>query len=183
MHTNITFITGNANKAAVVAKWLDHPIAHHKLDLDEIQSTDLKTIVNHKVRQAFAAVKQPVLVEDVSFEIHALGRLPGPFIKWFIQELGLDGICNLLNKQADRSATIKICYCLYDGKDVHFFEAEKPGLLATEPKGAGWGFENIFIPEGYEITRGEMDEATSAATSHRKAALDKLSAYLQTLVP
>jgi non-canonical purine NTP pyrophosphatase (RdgB/HAM1 family) len=183
MPKNLTFITGNANKAAAVAKWLDHPIAHHELDLDEIQSIDLRTIVEHKAKQAFAVIGQPVLVEDVSFEIHALGRLPGPFIKWFIQELGLDGICNLLDNKTDRSVTVKICYGLYDGDEMHFFEAEKRGKLAMRPGGTGWGFENIFIPEGSDITRGEMDEETSAATSHRKAALDKLSAYLKSLEP
>ena len=48
--TNITFITGNQNKADYLAKYLGHSVDHVKLDLDEIQSLDLKEIVEHKVR-------------------------------------------------------------------------------------------------------------------------------------
>jgi hypothetical protein len=40
----ITFITGNQGKADYLAKYLDHPVAHRKIDLDEIQSMDLDTV-------------------------------------------------------------------------------------------------------------------------------------------
>lgn len=179
MAIELTFITGNANKAAQVAKWIDYPMTHHALDLEEIQSLDLKTIVDHKAKQAFKTLNKPVLVEDVSLEIHALGRLPGPFIKWFIQELDLTGVCKLLDNHKDRSATVRICYGLCENGNVQFFEAEVQGSISKEPKGSGWGFDNIFTPKSYTITRGQMDEATSTATSHRKAALKKLTAYLR----
>jgi inosine/xanthosine triphosphate pyrophosphatase family protein len=58
--TTITFITGNQNKADYLAKYLDHPVSHQKVELDEIQSLDLQTIVEHKVRQAYEVVKKPV---------------------------------------------------------------------------------------------------------------------------
>jgi len=61
-----------------------------KIDLDELQSLDLRVIVEHKVRQAYEKVGGPVLVEDVSLEFLALGRIPGPFIKFFEQEIGLE---------------------------------------------------------------------------------------------
>ena len=47
-----------------------------KLDLDEIQSLDLREIVEHKVRQAYEKCGKPVLVENASLEFTALGRLP-----------------------------------------------------------------------------------------------------------
>ena len=83
----ITFITGNQKKADYLAQYLGLNIEHVKLDLDEIQSLDLREIVEHKVRQAYAKVGKPVLVEDVSLIFSELGKLPGPFIKFFEQEL------------------------------------------------------------------------------------------------
>ena len=68
---NITFITGNQDKADYLAKYLGLPVKHIKLDLDEIQSLDLSSIVEHKVRQAYDKIKTPVIVEDVSLEFTA----------------------------------------------------------------------------------------------------------------
>jgi inosine/xanthosine triphosphate pyrophosphatase family protein len=61
----IIFITGNQKKADYLAKYLGLSIEHEKIDLDEIQSLDLREIVEHKVKQAYAKVGKPVLVEDV----------------------------------------------------------------------------------------------------------------------
>lgn len=63
--TTIVFITGNQGKADYLANFLDFPVEHIKLDLDELQSMDLRVIVEHKIRQAYAIVKKPVIVEDV----------------------------------------------------------------------------------------------------------------------
>lgn len=79
---NITFITGNQNKADYLAKYLGHAVDHVKLDLEEIQFLELKEIVEHKVRQVYEKIKKSVIVEDVVLEFEALGGLPGPFIKF-----------------------------------------------------------------------------------------------------
>ena len=75
MHS-ITFITGNQKKADYLAKYLGLEVLHEKVDLDELQSLDLREIVEHKVRQAYKKVGKPVIVEDVSLTFTALGRLP-----------------------------------------------------------------------------------------------------------
>lgn len=170
----LTFITGNANKARAIAKWLDYPIMHQKLDLAEIQSLNLKEVVDHKARQAFAELGAPVLVEDVALELAAFNSFPGPLVKWLVESVDVKGICKMLDGK-DRSATVRICYGLCDGDEVQFFEVAKSGTIAQEPRGEGWGFEQIFINDGFDITRAEMDESTHEATSHRKAALDMLS--------
>ena len=84
---SITFITGNQKKADYLARYLGFPIEHIKLDLEEIQSMELQEIVEHKVKQAYEKIKKPVIVEDASLEFTALGKLPGPFIKFFIEEM------------------------------------------------------------------------------------------------
>jgi inosine triphosphate pyrophosphatase len=177
----ITFITGNANKARYVAQWLGRDVPHHKLDLDELQTFDLHELVEHKARQAYDILKTPVLIEDAQLAFTALGRLPGPFIKWFIEELNYPGLVKLLDGYEDRSAYGVCCYALFDGKDMRFFEGDMHGTIAREAKGSGgFGFDPVFINDGYTITRAEMTEDDYANTSYRKKALDKLIAYLKT---
>ncbi|HSX28418.1 MAG TPA: non-canonical purine NTP pyrophosphatase [Candidatus Saccharimonadales bacterium] len=182
MATKLTFITGNAGKAAYVAKALGQLIDHHKLDLDELQSMDLRTIVAHKVQQAYDHLQAPVLVEDVALECHALGRLPGPFIKWFIEEAGNQKICDMLGAFEDRSATARICYGLHDGTTVQFFEASMEGHIAAAPRGGqGFGWDQIFVSQGMDRTRAELTEAENHATSMRYEPLQKIAAWLKNL--
>jgi non-canonical purine NTP pyrophosphatase (RdgB/HAM1 family) len=110
---SITFITGNQKKADYLAKYLGFPIEHIKLDLDELQSLSLREIVEHKVRQAYAKVGKPVIVEDVSFEFCALGRLPGTFIKFFVDEISLEKIISLLDGK-DKRAIARAMIGYYD---------------------------------------------------------------------
>jgi len=154
----LTFITGNQNKADHLAKHLGTEIAHHKVDLDEIQSTDLHAIVEHKVKQAYEILKTPVLVEDVSLEFTALGHLPGPFIKFFVENSGLEACCRMLDGFDDRSAIGRCTFGYYDGDQVRFFDGELPGKIALNPRGNnGFGWDKIFIPDGYTTTRAELD--------------------------
>jgi inosine/xanthosine triphosphate pyrophosphatase family protein len=76
MNSQITFITGNPKKAEYLSKYLSFPVLHEKIELDEIQSTDLREIVEYKVRQAYDKIKSPVLVEDVSLVFEDFGQLP-----------------------------------------------------------------------------------------------------------
>ncbi len=176
----LTFVTGNAHKADYVAKVLGQQISHHKLDLDEIQSLDLTKIVEHKVKQAYGILKSPVLVEDVALEMHAFGRLPGPFIKWFTDEIGNAEICKMLGQQHDRAATAKICYGFFDGKTLRFFNGEMKGKIATSPKGDnGFGWDKIFIKDGMSQTRAELTEVEEKSTSMRKEPLKRLATFLK----
>lgn len=154
---NVTFITGNQHKADYLSRLLELDIAHQKVDQDELQSLDLHEIVEHKLRQAYELVKSPVLVEDVGLEFCALGQLPGPFIKWFIESAGEEACCRMLDGFEDRSAIIRCTFGYYDGKDMTFFDAETCGRISDHPKGEnGFGFDKIFISEGDAITLAEM---------------------------
>lgn len=153
----VTFITGNQNKADYLAKLLEMPVEHQKVELDELQSLDLHEIVEHKVRQAYGVVKSPVLVEDVSLEFTALGKLPGPFIKFFVDDAGDEACCKMLDGFDDRTATIRCTFGYFDGVKVEFFDSVMGGRISIEPRGEnGYGFDRIFINDGYDITRAEM---------------------------
>lgn len=159
------FITGNQSKADYLSRQLGVELAHQKVDLDELQSTDLHTIVAHKLQQAYDVVKQPVLVEDVSLAYNALGDLPGPYIKWFVEHAGDEACCRMLDGFGDRSAVIRCTFGYYDGTDMTFFDSELPGSISGEPRGEnGFGFDRFFINEGYDITRAEMTQEENERT-------------------
>lgn len=180
MLPKITYITGNKNKLLQVQKFMSIPLEYKDLDLAEIQSLDLQEIVKHKAIQAFMAVCTPVLIDDVSIIFPALGKLPGPFIKWFLKELKPEGICNLLSKYPDKSAVVELCLGYYDGKDFQTFSESIKGSVAEKPVGEnGFGFDVLFIPEGYTITRAQMNTEDFEKTSPRKAALMKFEEYLK----
>src|SRR5712671_3544589 len=119
---DIIFITGNQSKADYLALWLQHPIEHQKLDLDELQSLDPFEVIEHKAREAYEKVQRTVLVEDVALSFNALGgKLPGTLIKWFLQEMDNEGMLRMLSAFDDRRATASIIYGLYDGQALHTF--------------------------------------------------------------
>jgi XTP/dITP diphosphohydrolase len=63
---------------------------------------------------------------------------------------------------------------------LRFFEGTMQGTIAHEARGTGgFGFDPIFINDGYTKTRAEMSEEEYAKTSYRKKALDKLIAFLK----
>lgn len=172
------FITGNQKKADYLSKYLGHPVDHLKVDLDEIQSLDLKEVVRHKMLQAYAQVQRPVLVEDVSLEFIALGRLPGTFIRWFLEELSLEQICELLNGK-DRSAIARCVFGYFDGKEEHYFEGGLQGSIPKKPAGAGgYGWDSIFIPEGYEVTRAELSDEDDKLTYLKIKPFDQVKVFL-----
>ncbi len=178
MDKNITFITGNQNKADYLARYLGFPVKHVKLDLDEIQSLELKEITEHKVKQAYDKIKSPVIVEDVSLEFAALGRLPGRFIRFFIDELSFETICSLLDGKS-REATARCVFAYYDGINLELFEGGLPGSIATAPAGkGGYGFDPIFIPEGYAVTRAELSEEDDKKTYLQMKPFEKLKEFL-----
>ncbi len=159
MTTQPIFITGNQNKADYLAQMLGVPLEHRKIELDEIQSTKLEEIVEHKVKQAYEIAKEPVLVEDVGLAFTALGGLPGPFIKYFTDiPNGLERLCRMLDGFDDRSVRAECVYGYYDGEKLELFRGGLDGTIATSPRGdGGFGWDKIFEPEGYDgRTRAEL---------------------------
>lgn len=179
---NLTFITGNKNKVKIISEFLGYKIKHKDLDVDEIQSLDLDEVVAKKAKEAYRMVKSPVLVEDVSLVFSAFGNLPGPYIKWFLKDLGPTGCCRILNHyKKDRSAIGTLAFCYFDGKTLKIFKAKRVGRIAPYPKGnKGFGWDPIFIEQGQKLTWGEMEPKDAGATKMRKDALQRLEQYLRT---
>jgi inosine triphosphate pyrophosphatase len=177
------FITGNQSKADYLSRQLGIKLEHQKVELDELQSTDLHVIVEHKLKQAYDICKKPVLVEDVSLVFNALGGLPGPYIKWFNEYAGEQACCRMLDGFEDRSAIIRCTFGYFDGKRMEFFDSELPGTIADEPRGKnGFGFDRFFINEGYDITRAEMTQEENERTyAEQMKPFGKVRAFLEEL--
>jgi non-canonical purine NTP pyrophosphatase (RdgB/HAM1 family) len=159
--SKVVFVTGNANKAKYFSELIGMPIDYHSIEGHEIQSLDLKEIAKHKAKLAYEQLKRPVIVEDVSLVISCLGKLPGPFIKWFIEELGLEKICRLVDGDKNRRAVASSIYAYFDGEVFKYFEGSLNGTIADNPRGDGsFGWNPTFIPDGAQQTLGEMDDET-----------------------
>lgn len=175
---NLTFITGNQKKADYLAKYLGFPVKHTKLDLDEIQSLDLKEIVEHKVRQAYGKIKSPVIVEDVSLEFEALNGLPGPFIRFFVDKVPFETICSMINGKS-RRAIAKCVFGYYDGETLKLLEGGLNGKIAEIPAGeSGYGWDRLFIPDGYSVTRAQLSEEDDQRTYLQIKPLAELKKFL-----
>jgi inosine triphosphate pyrophosphatase len=179
----IVFVTGNPNKLqeleAIAPPELQFDA--EKIDLDEIQDLDVRRIVEHKLRQAYATVKRPVIVEDVSAELVSLNGLPGPFIKFFEKQLGR-GALYTLSKVTDDAVTIRCVAGYFDGIRMLFGEGIVEGTI-TAPRGEnGFGFDCVVVPnnqpDGRNRTVAEMSTEEKNAVSHRAQALTNLLAQI-----
>lgn len=150
-------------------------LENKKIELDEIQSLDLHEIINHKLRQAYEIVQQPVIVEDVSAELEVLNGLPGPFIKFFEERLGNDALFKLAGEGARAKIVCSMGY--FDGQQSIVVDGIVEGSI-TRPRGNdGWGFDFCFMPDGLSQTYAELGAEKKSTLSHRhKAAMNMLAA-------
>ena len=175
----LIFITGNPGKAEEISRYLGFPVEHVSLDLDEIQSLDLEEIVKDKAMRAYEKVGKSVLVEDVSFVFNAFGRLPGPLIKWFLAELGNEGLCRLVDGKENKTCVATVCYGLCDGKTVKFVSGSMEGTVADHPRGENsFGWASVFVPVGMSKTYAELSNEEQASIAMRRKALEKLHTLL-----
>ena len=179
----LVLVSSNKNKAREVERILEIPIEIKEIDLDEIQELDLEKVALHKLNQAFEIVKSPVIIDDVSFEVEEWKGFPGPLIKWLLKASGGDNanvMLKMLDGVSDRSAVAKLAVGFHDGKTARVFIGESKGIVATEIRGDnGFGWDPVFIPEGYDQTFAQMTPSEKDKISHRGRALAKLHDFLQ----
>ncbi|CAI2378333.1 unnamed protein product [Moneuplotes crassus] len=152
-----------------------------KLDLDEYQGTP-EEIVTKKAKLAATHTDNPVLVEDVSLCFNAYKGLPGPYIKDFLKQLGTEGLYKMVSGFDDHTAYAQCIFAYCENKDSEpvLFVGKNEGKI-VEPRGdTSFGWDPVFLPDGYEQTYAEMDKATKNSISHRSRSVAKLKEYLQT---
>lgn len=178
---DLTIVTTNKNKLTEINEILGTNHEVSKIDIPEIQSLDLDEVITHKAKAAFAKIKKPVLVEDISFEIKALNGLPGPFVKFFLSHIGTEGTVKLI-KGRKTDTTVTAAAAVYDGKSLKIFKGKVSGTLSKKNRGeGGFGFDKVFIPRGYQETYAQMSQALKNKISHRALALKKVKQFLSEL--
>ncbi|XP_023526105.1 inosine triphosphate pyrophosphatase [Cucurbita pepo subsp. pepo] len=170
----VTFVTGNAKKLEEVRAILGNsvPFRSLKLDLPELQG-EPEDISKEKARLAAIQVNGPVLVEDTCLCFNALKGLPGPYIKWFLEKIGHEGLNNLLLAYEDKSAYASCIFSFSLGPEAEpiTFVGNTPGKIVL-PRGPNdFGWDPIFQPDGYDQTYAEMSKEEKNKISHRYRAL------------
>lgn len=177
------FVTGNANKLREVTQILgdDFPwtIVAKNIDLPELQG-EPDDISIQKCKLAAAEIKGPVIVEDTCLCFNALGGLPGPYIKWFLEKLKPEGLFKLLSGWEDKTgyALCTFAYSTGNSEDeVQVFHGKTDGVI-VEPRGPrDFGWDPCFQPDGFDQTYAELDKSVKNSISHRRKALNALKEY------
>lgn len=170
----VSFVTSNLNKLREAQDILGFDLEQVDVDLAEIQSLDVKEVCEDKARKAYEILHKPVMVEDTGLYVEAWDGFPGALIKWMEKHMGNSGICSALAEE--RRCTARTCVTIYDGKEIRNFIGEIRGKVADNPKGnSNFGWDPIFIPEGYEKSFAEIDNKDEI--SMRSRALAKMAEY------
>ncbi len=171
----ITLVTGNKHK---LAEWQrlfppSFKLVAIDVDLDEIQSLDVKAIVADKARRAYKKIGKPVIVDDISAGLDELDGLPGPFIKFFVNTLGKGALYKLAGNK-ETKATVTNVAAYYDGKNMIYGIGEIHGRVVAPRGGDGFGFDFSFVPDGHTKTFSEMGPETKDKISHRLLDIETL---------
>jgi len=116
-----------------------------------------------KARTVYDFCSIPVLADDSGICVDALGGSPGVFSARYAgpdatDMANNDKLLQELQHVADRNAYYIAVLCLIVNGKAHYFEGRCDGRIAYEPKGSGgFGYDPLFIPDGYDRTFGEID--------------------------
>ncbi len=179
----IKFITGNKNKfSEIQSMLLPLEVEQFDVNLVEIQSLDAHEIIQHKLEEATKHNQGEFIVEDTSLYLECLqNKLPGPYIKWFLESLQPQGIADLTIKMGNPKALAVTLIGYANNGKIQFFEGRNQGqiVLPIGDKDFGWG--PIFKPDGFNKTYGQMDRDEKYSVSMRAVASLKLKEYLQSI--
>jgi inosine triphosphate pyrophosphatase len=141
-------------------------------------------IALEKCRLASLQINGACIIEDTSLCYNALGGLPGPYIKCFLDKIGLDGLNNILSVYEDKSAYAQTIFAYTKGKGepIELFIGRIDGNIVPARGSLGFGWDAIFQPNGeYNQTFGEMEQYKKNAISHRYLALQKVKERINIL--
>ena len=94
-------------------------------------------------------------------------------------EVNIRQLLSDLDGKEDRSAQLRTSIALIYKGQTYSFEGIVKGRIAKESAGdTGFGYDPVFIPEGYNKTFGQMDSDTKNTISHRAHAVNQLCEFL-----
>ncbi|MDH5752574.1 MAG: RdgB/HAM1 family non-canonical purine NTP pyrophosphatase [Deltaproteobacteria bacterium] len=175
------FATSNTHKVRETENYLGLEIKSAPLELTEPQTLDMEELARHKALEAWDKLGRPVMVEDTALVFHGWKGLPGPFIRFFIENMGLEGLYKALEGFPDKSAEAICTIGYHDGHRVSCFHGHVKGHICPPRGEQGFGWDPIFVPEGSELSFAEMSLDQKQRFSMRAQALEKFSQHLDLL--
>ena len=156
-------------------------------DVDETGTTFQENAVL-KARGFAIQTKELCLADDSGLEVEALGNAPGVYSARFAgadtgYDVKIPKLLALLDDTGDRARRARfVCVmALADpqGRVIHTANGVCAGTIANRPRGTnGFGYDPIFIPDGFDKTFGELEETTKREISHRGIAARLILRYL-----
>ncbi len=125
-----------------------------------------------------------VFADDSGLEVEALGGAPGVYSARYAgipknDEANNKKLLEELKKHTNRKARFVTIITLILNKEPFYFEGEIKGTVAFEPRGtSGFGYDPLFIPQGYRSTFAELEADVKNTISHRALAVKKLVEFL-----
>lgn len=186
----IVFATNNLNKLQEVREILKDQyqvIGLKDLNFDQELAEDGDTFEKNALQKAkFIAEKFKIacFAEDAGLEIQALNQDPGVFSARYAgnQRSDKDNIALLLKNLEgikNRKARFKAVIALVDGQNTLYFDGIVNGRISLAPIGSGgFGYDPVFIPDGYEDSFAQLGKDIKNSISHRAKAIKKLIDFL-----
>lgn len=189
----LVFATNNAHKLEEVRQILGDRFTVHSLkeigcteDIPETGDTFQDNALQ-KARYVKEHYGYDCFADDTGLEVKALGGAPGVHSARYAgdhdSEANMTKLLRELEKKPDRSAQFRTVVALIlNGQEV-LFEGIVTGKIATERHygQSGFGYDPLFIPDGFTETFSQMSPESKNQVSHRGRAVRKLADYLKTL--
>jgi len=161
------------------------------LDLPEPEETGASFEDNAalKARLAAAASRLPALADDSGLVVPALAGAPGIYsARWAGPgkdfHPAMERVQRKLGDKDRRAHFVAVLALASPDGGMEIFHGEAHGHLVWPPRGdKGFGYDPMFVPDGYELTFGEMDAPLKHQISHRARAFAKLAASFEAWLP
>ncbi|MBQ3239213.1 MAG: non-canonical purine NTP diphosphatase [Bacteroidaceae bacterium] len=188
MKQKIVFATNNTHKLEEVASILGE--SYEVMSLREIGCHDdipetADTFAGNAIQKA-RYIKEhygyDCFADDSGLEVDALGGAPGVFSARYSgggSEANMEKLLHNLTEKNERGAQFRTVIALLVGEETHLFEGIVRGTIIHERRGeGGFGYDPIFVPEGYDLTFAQLGSEVKNRISHRAKAVEKLAEYL-----
>jgi non-canonical purine NTP pyrophosphatase (RdgB/HAM1 family) len=174
-----TLVTGNPGKLAEARRLCEVEMAAAAIDLPEIQSLDIREILEAKAVEAFHRLERPVVVDETALDLAALNGFPGVLIKWMLESVGAEGIAQIAYSLGNTRANARCALLYFTDTDQVFVSGSTSGQLILPPRGAnGFGWDPIFQPDHQHLTYAELTGSDKDHISHRGKAWRTLKGHL-----
>lgn len=162
-------VTGNPGKLREARRLMGgRDLEAVAVDLPEIQSLDMREVLEAKAEEAWRRLRRPLVVEDTGLELDCMAGFPGPLVKWMLEAIGPEGIARTALALGDPRATARCLLVFRDGtRDVVAEGATHGKLVLPGRGGAGFGWDPVFEPDGEGLTYGELGDVRKDEIGHR----------------